>query len=294
MTQGLALAARYYAAHKETLLAPFAGYRARIAAGLVGFGSECFGFDDALSADHDFGPGFCLWLNAQDYAAIGRPLQAAYDSLPQDFEGLPARRTNARSGKRVGVFAIGDFYAQFLGAPELPISDADWLQIPEELLAAAVNGAVFEDSPGDFSHTRHTLAAYYPEPVMRLKLATAVARMAQSGQYNLGRSLRRQDQVAALLTQAEFVREACCAVYVLNQRYAPISKWLHRGIRDLPVLGGLHAKIGRLAAHPVSQAEALVEEICAELLEVLVARGLSVPGDSFLECHVNEILNREP
>ncbi|MFT4174740.1 MAG: DUF4037 domain-containing protein [Rhodocyclaceae bacterium] len=289
---GLALSRSYYDTHKDALLAPFAAYRPRIAAGLVGMGSECFGFDDALSRDHDFGPGFCLWLNAADHAAIGAPLQAAYDALPPGHAGFGARRTNSRSGQRVGVFGIADFYTRFLGAPQLPISDADWLQIPEELLATAVNGEVFSDPLGEFSAIRQRLLAYYPEGVRRLKLATAVAKMAQSGQYNLPRAVARNASVTALLAQAEFARHACLAAYALNARYAPFYKWLHRGVANLPRLASLHDKLDRLARLPTTQAAALVEEICADVLIELVAQGFTVPGDAFLETHVDAILGR--
>ncbi len=85
---GLELAERYYEEYGRPLVARhFAAHQDRIAAGLVGEGSECFGFDDELSRDHDWGPGFCLWLTAGDDADIGAELQMSYDAMPKSFAG---------------------------------------------------------------------------------------------------------------------------------------------------------------------------------------------------------------
>ena len=59
--QGLELAKRYY----EEVGRPMRDaewFWAWLREGLVGEGSECLGFDDAISQDHDFGAGFCLWF----------------------------------------------------------------------------------------------------------------------------------------------------------------------------------------------------------------------------------------
>jgi hypothetical protein len=72
--QGLEIAEKYFWKYGAPLIdQKFNQYKGRIAAGLVGDGSDCYGFDDEISQDHDWGPGFCLWLNKTDYAAIGAP-----------------------------------------------------------------------------------------------------------------------------------------------------------------------------------------------------------------------------
>lgn len=53
----------------------FPEYEERIAVGLVGEGSDCFGYDDEISKDHDYGLGFCMWLCQEDYEKIGKDLQ---------------------------------------------------------------------------------------------------------------------------------------------------------------------------------------------------------------------------
>ena len=57
----------------------FRAYETRIAVGIAGEGSDCFGYDDLISRDHDFGTGVCLWLTDKDYREIGIEMAAAGD-----------------------------------------------------------------------------------------------------------------------------------------------------------------------------------------------------------------------
>ena len=61
--KGMELARKYYETYGEPMLKrDFPELYPLVAAGLFGSGSECFGFDDEVSRDHDFEPGFCLLL----------------------------------------------------------------------------------------------------------------------------------------------------------------------------------------------------------------------------------------
>lgn len=55
MIKGLELSKQYYETYGKPMIAgQFPEYESRIAVGLVGQGSECFGYDDESSRDHDF------------------------------------------------------------------------------------------------------------------------------------------------------------------------------------------------------------------------------------------------
>ncbi len=285
-------------AHWEGVVAPALAARCpsllpRIAAGLVGEGSECFGFDDDLSRDHDFDPSPCLWLTASDFASHGESLAVLLESLPPPPRSSLA--TPEGRGRR-GVHETGAFYRRFLGLPRAPRALAEWRAAPEAGLAAATNGALFADPLAEFSAIRDDLLAFYPDDLRLARLARHLHAAGQSGQYNWVRCLRRGEDVAAALALAEFVDAAIAVAFLLARRYRPFPKWAHRALGDLPQPGPrLHALLAELVAAPRStpaRGLGLVEEISTLLAGSLRAEGLSSTPSDFLVDHAREVDGR--
>lgn len=286
--KGLALCQAYYEQYGRPMIhEKFKAYKHQIAAGLVGEGSECFGFDDEQSRDHDWGPGFCIWLSDEVYAEIGQSLQEAYDLLPKEYEGQMRRETPQGRG-RVGVFSIAGFYQKQIGLSDAPQTESDWLYLEDERLAAATNGAVFTDPEGIFTKIRMELKAYYPEAVRGKKVARECALFSQTGQYNFERMLARGERVTAQIALASFMEHTMKLVYLLNRRYAPFYKWLHRGMNDLPVLPEIMDILNAISDMELTDER--IPQIIEILAKLLVAelnkQGLSSSQDTYLGHHM--------
>ena len=259
---GLELCRRYYEEYGQPMIAEkFPDYESCIAVGLVGKGSDCFGFDDVLSRDHDFGPRFVLWVTKEVYNQIGKELQAAYENLPTSFMGID--RIETFHGKdRCGVMIIEEFYKNVLGINPVGIfaqpeenhasgkekMDAikSWLAVQDYALAAAVNGEVFRDDEGIFTKYREILQAYYPKAVWYRKIAQTCGLFSQSGQYNLPRMRRRGQFVSAELAKVECMKHAMKLYYLLNRTYAPHDKWLFNGLPENPLMTVDHTNVTEL------------------------------------------------
>ncbi len=286
--KGLELSERYFETHGLPMLRRvFASHVHRMAAGLVGDGSEGFGFDDAISQDHDWGPGFCIWLTREDYDTIGERLQASLDALPATFEGYGPRRVSEWGEGRVGVFEIGSFYRRFIGMTRPPEELDDWLLLPENALAACTNGRVFMDSLGEFSKWRETLLAFYPEDVRRKRIAARCMTLGQAGQYNFPRCLKRGEIFCARYAEIKFSSDAISMVFLLNRRYTPFYKWMHRAVRELPILGeSIHEKIFALVQEADFEEKGrVIEGICTDLISELARQELTDLSSSYLPDH---------
>ncbi len=227
---GIMLSRAYY----ETFGAPmirekFSKYESRIAVGLAGRGSDCFGYDDSASRDHDWGPDFCMWVTDETYGEIGEKLQEAYDALPEEFQGY--RRAPHVNGKnRRGVIRISDFYRGLLDAESY--EKTDWRSVSDASLAAAVNGEVFRDDEGIFSAFRNRLLQGYPEEIFYLKLAETAAKFAQTAEYNFPRMYQRGDKLTARMMLWDGIKEAMRLQLYLDGKYPPHDKWLHRSLLE--------------------------------------------------------------
>lgn len=225
---GLRLARAYYETFGRPMIEQrFPAYADRIAVGLVGRGSDCFGYDDEASRDHDWGPDFCMWVTDETWEEIGEALQRAYEELPTEFQGY--RRAPHKNGRnRRGVIQISDFYRGLVGADAY--EQIDWRSVQDSSLAAAVNGEVFRDDEGIFTAFREKLQQGYPEEIRYLKLAESAARFAQTAQYNYSRMLRRKDRFTAGMMLWDGIREAMKLQHYIEGKYPPHDKWLLRSI----------------------------------------------------------------
>jgi len=290
--KGLELAKQYYeACGKKILEEQFAQVLPFLAAGLAGSGSECCGYDDETSQDHDFEPGFCIFLPGEDVVdrRTAFLLERAYAKLPKEFMGYARNPIDPVGGSRHGVIRMEEFFLAKSGSPDGLLSVQQWFSVPEQSLLEATNGAVFADPYGQFTAIRERLR-YLPEDVRRKKLAGRLLLMGQSGQYNYSRCIARNETAAAQLAVFEFTQSALHSIYLLNRAYMPYYKWSFRGLKDLPRLGALAAKLEHLISSGNTPEEAerkaeTIEHICAAIADELQTQGLTTVQAVELERH---------
>lgn len=157
---------------------------------------------------------------------------------------------------------------------------------------------------------REFFLQYYPEDVRRKKVAARAARMAQSGQYNYARLMRRGEYVGAELAVSEFMKETCHMVHLLNRKYTPFYKWMHRSIKDMEILPQVYELLLQLTEDCDSKSAwikakeedfiyglnlqdarvVIMETICQLVIKELAAQELSFVPSAYLDDHTIAIM----
>ena len=298
--RGLEIARGYWTEYgAEMLERDFPALAGQVAAGLCGSGSECLGYDDEISRDHDFEPGFCLFLPGEDVVDRREAfrLERAYAKLPEVYQGLHRARMSPVGGNRHGVIRMADFLREKTGRADGKLSVADWLTVPEQNLLEVTCGEIWRDDAGLMTAVRQRLAAM-PEDIRLRKLSGELLLMNQSGQYNYRRCLDHGEPGAAMLAAGEFVRAAVHALLLLDGRYMPYYKWAFRALREggdrrrmqsARLEGILFGDAGEEAA---VDREVAMAETAQEIAEELQERGLTDAGCCDLEQHARSVEDR--
>ncbi|MBQ6891112.1 MAG: DUF4037 domain-containing protein [Clostridia bacterium] len=293
---GLELSRAFYESYGAPLLhEQFPEQEGLVAVGLLGSGSECLGFDDEVSQDHDFEPGFCLLLPGED--VIDRRtaflLERAYAKLPKEFMGFKRSAVAPVGGARHGVLRTADFFTEKVGAPDGILTMDQWLKLPQQALLEATAGEIFRDDLGEVTTIRTALTAM-PEDVRRKRLAGHLLVMAQAGQYNYLRCLRHGEPAAGQLAVNEFVKSCIEVVFLLNKAYAPYYKWSFRALRRLPKLSLTAETLEYLltTGNDRSLAESkydMIESTASDIIDELQTQGLTKAICGDLEKHAYSV-----
>ena len=297
---GLEIAKGYYEEFGKVMLeSEFADILPFIAVGFVGSGSEHYGYDDEISRDHDFEPGFCIFIPGEDIIDRRRAfqLERAYAGLPKEYAGIKRQRISPVGGDRNGVIRTDEFYMRSVGSANGNLTAIQWLRLPDYALAEAVNGEIFFDNYGEFSRIRKELICM-PKDIRLKRLAGNIMIMAQSGQYNFVRCLKHGEPEAAQLACLEFVEAAMKTTFLLQDRYMPYYKWSFRALRELVGTEGLSKKLSFLLFgdnHDDTVAckkYGIIEEISSEMIEQLRERKLTEAVCGDLEKHAYSVNDR--
>lgn len=294
--KGLELSRKYYEEYgKPMLKEQFPEIEYLIAVGLVGSGSDCYGYDDDISHDHDFEPGFCLFV--PDEGIIDEKtffnLERAYSKLPKEFCGYKRSLVKPVGGSRNGVFRTKDFYNKKIGSPNGELTYEQWFSLPDYALAEATNGEIFRDDLGEFTEIRNKLLNM-PEDILLKKLAGNLLLMAQSGQYNYPRILNRGETASAQLSLFEFTNSAMKVYFLLNKKYMPYYKWQFRALRDLPRGEFIADSLEFLISTDNSIENAnikneIINSVAEEIIGILKQKGITKATCNDLEKHAYSV-----
>lgn len=294
--KGLELAEKFYNEYgKKMLDENFSHIKEYLAVGLVGSGSECFGFDDEISHDHDFEPGFCIFLPDENLVSSKDKfeLEKAYSKLPKEFEGFKRNELSPVGGNRHGVVRISDFFENKTGSKNGDIHNKDWFFISEQFLLEATNGKIFCDNLGLITEIRENLK-YLPEDVRLKKLAGNILVMAQAGQYNYKRCVLREETAAAQLAVIEFVNATLKVIFLLNKKYIPYYKWSFHALKELPKMSQFYYELEYLISSSNTEKEAklkeeIIEKISTSVIEELKFQKLTNSTSYNFESHAYSV-----
>ena len=222
LTPGLALCDAFYREEVAPVLADAFPALAHSAA-LMGRGSEVLGFDDEVSADHDWSARVTIFLAPEVYADQGEGVaDLLHGRVPPAFRGRSAS---------VEVVTVRGYFRDRLGIDvDQELTARDWLVTAEQQLRMYTAGAVFHDEL-DLQSVRDRLSRY-PHDVWLYLMSAGWWRV--HPELNLvGRAGSVGDELGSAVIGARLVTDLMRLCFLMERQYAPYAKWFGTAFRRL-------------------------------------------------------------
>lgn len=263
-------------------------------AACLGTGSEVLGFDTPLSTDHGWGPRVDLFVSPDDRLRHADALRELLSTrLPRTFAGysthwaahvdepgIASPGPAPESGPInpfVRVTTPSEYWHEYLRAdPYREPTLREWLLLPEQQLRTVRSGRVFYDGLGELEPARRRLH-YYPHDLWLWLMASQWERIGQEEAF-VGRCGDVGDELGSRVIAARLVRDLMRLCFLLEQQYAPYSKWFGTAFARLklaPALAPLLEQV--LGARDWRSREAALAEAYRIAAQAHNALGLTPP-----------------
>ncbi len=223
-------------------------------AGLLGYGSDVLGYDDAVSRDHMWGPRFYLFLRQEDMAKKSVLWEALTTRLPYTYRGYsvhftepdeadngvrhPLPITEGKVNPLIFILSFEEYLTEQLGSADLAhITPAMWLSFSEHRLLSLVSAQFYVD--GLACEKRLAYIRFYPDTIKRY-LAASCWDIIAAEQAFMKRAADCGDEIGSRLVCARIAERLMRLCFLYRETYAPYSKWFGTAFGKLdiaPVVG---------------------------------------------------------
>lgn len=220
------------------------------AAGLVGHGSDVFGFDSPTSMDHNWGPYLHIFFTERDFVAHKHEVDTILqEKLPYTYKGFSTHFVKGdryrvdiprikKSGKVSHLFrfwTIESFFMHYLGFDiKTKPSFQNWLLFPQQALIEVTAGKIFHDDLNLIDLRR--AFSYYPDDIWKYMLAVQWGKIRDEIQFQ-ARSAEEGDELGSRVVVARTMKKLMFLSFLIERRYVPYSKWIGLAFKSWLKLG---------------------------------------------------------
>lgn len=276
----------------------------KYSAGLIGYGSDVLGYDDAISTDHMWGPRFYLFLSKADIAKKDKIFHALAENLPYTYEGYSVNFTEpdpndcgvqhpeficeGTVNPLIFIQTFEDYLIEQLGTSDLnDIKPYEWLAFSEHRLLSLVSGEFFVDN----LHCAEIISKikYYPRDV-KLYLIASNWENISSEQAFVKRCGECGDEIGSKIICARICERLMRLCFLYKDTYAPYSKWFGTAFSRLAIDDKIKQTIGHaLSVDNLAEREKSLVESQAFVADLHNTSGLT----KFVDYQIENYFGRD-